>query len=65
MVAPAATFIYVSNAADGDIGTYRMRSDGALQPGARVKAGDIVGPMAVSPDGRFLYAAEHESLPSQ
>ena len=49
--------VYVSNAADGDIRTYRMQPDGTLQPGARVKAGDAVGPMAVSPDRRFLYAA--------
>jgi len=53
----AATFVYVSNATDGDIGTYRMQPDGALQPGARVRAADVVGPMAVSPDRRFLYAA--------
>ena len=33
------TYVYVSNAADGDIGSYRMQADGALQPGARVKAG--------------------------
>lgn len=57
MATPAATFVYVANAADGDIGTYRMQPDGALQPGARVRAADAVGPMAVSPDRRFLYAA--------
>ncbi len=55
--APARTFVYVSNAADGDISTYAMQDDGTLQPGARVKAGDAVGPLAVSPDRRFLYAA--------
>jgi 6-phosphogluconolactonase len=55
--ATAATFVYVSNGADGDIGCYRMLADGSLQPGARVKAGDTVGPLAVSPDARFLYAA--------
>jgi 6-phosphogluconolactonase len=53
----AVTFVYVSNAADGDISTYRMESDGRLQPGARVKAASMVGPMAVSRDGRVLYAA--------
>lgn len=57
MAEPAASFVYVSNAADGDIGTYRMQSDGTLEPGARVKAGNGVGPLAVSPDRRFLYAA--------
>lgn len=53
----AATFVYVSNADDGDIGTYTMQSDGSLQPGPRVKAEKIVMPMTVSPDKRFLVAA--------
>jgi 6-phosphogluconolactonase len=52
-----ATFVYVSNAEDGDIGTYRMNpATGELQPGARVKAASLVMPMAVSPDRRFLHA---------
>ena len=55
--AQAATFVYVSNAEDGNIGTYQMQSDGTLQPGPRVDAGKVVMPMAVSPDRRFLYAA--------
>ena len=55
--AQAATFVYVSNAEDGNIGTYQMQSDGTLQPGPRVDAGKVVMPMAVSPDQRFLYAA--------
>jgi 6-phosphogluconolactonase len=55
--AAAETFVYVSNAEDGDIGVYTLKADGALQPGARVKAGNLVMPMAVSPDKRFLYAA--------
>ena len=53
----AGTFVYVSNAEDGDIGTYSMKPDGELRPGARVKAASVVMPMAVSPDRRFLYAA--------
>jgi 6-phosphogluconolactonase len=53
----AATFVYVSNADDGDIGVYRMQDSGELQPGARVKAAGVVMPMVVSPDRRFLYAA--------
>jgi 6-phosphogluconolactonase len=53
----AATFVYVSNAEDGDIGAYRMLDSGELQPGARAKAASVVMPMAVSPDRRFLYAA--------
>ncbi len=52
----AATFVYVSNAEDGDIGAYRMLDSGDLQPGARAKAANVVMPMAVSPDRRFLYA---------
>jgi len=53
----AATFVYVSNAEDGDISTYRMLDSGDLQAGARVKAASVVMPMAVSSDRRFLYAA--------
>ena len=53
----AATFVYVSNAEDGDISVYRMLDSGDLQAGARVKAASMVMPMAVSPDRRFLYAA--------
>jgi 6-phosphogluconolactonase len=53
----AGTFVYVSHAEDGDIGTYSMQPDGTLLPGARVKAASVVMPMAVSPDRRFLYAA--------
>jgi 6-phosphogluconolactonase len=53
----AATFVYVSNADDGDIGAYRLLDSGELQPGARAKAANVVMPMTVSPDRRFLYAA--------
>ena len=53
----AATFVYVSNAEDGDIGVYRLLDTGELQAGARVKAGGVVMPMAISPNRRFLYAA--------
>src|SRR5499427_8831360 len=55
--ATAATFVYVSNAEDGDIGMYTLQSDGALQPGPRFKAEKVVMPMTVSPDKRFLVAA--------
>lgn len=57
MPATAATFVYVSNAEDGDIRTYAMQPDGALVPRARVPAAKLVMPMTVSPDRRFLYAA--------
>lgn len=54
---PAATFVYVSNAEDGDIGVYRLLDSGALEPRARTRAAATVMPMAVSPDRRFLHAA--------
>ena len=55
--AHAATYVYVSNAEDGDIGVYTMDGDGTLKPGGRVEAGKLVMPMSVSPDKRYLYAA--------
>jgi 6-phosphogluconolactonase len=53
----AATFVYVSNAEDGDISQFTLQADGSLQGGARFKAEKIVMPMSVSPDKRFLAAA--------
>jgi 6-phosphogluconolactonase len=53
----AGTFVYVSNADDGDIGVYSAQTDGSLKPGEHAKAAKVVMPMAVSPDRRFLYAA--------
>src|SRR5256714_2185158 len=55
--APAATFVYVSNADDGTIGMYPLQADGSLAAGARVEAAKVVMPMAVAPDKRFLIAA--------
>src|SRR5215472_8015474 len=52
----AATFVYVSNAEDGDIGLYTLKADGSLVPGARFKAEKPVMPMTVSADKRFLVA---------
>lgn len=54
----AATYVYVSNAADGTISTYRLdEATGKLSPGETVPSGKQVMPMAVSPDHRYLYAA--------
>ena len=53
----AGTFVYVSNAEDGDIGLYALRTDGALTRGERFKAEKPVMPMTVSADKRFLIAA--------
>jgi 6-phosphogluconolactonase len=55
--ARAGTFVYVSNAEDGNIGMYAMASDGTLTPGARVEAQKLVMPMCVSPDKHYLFAA--------
>src|SRR5258706_4607508 len=55
--AMAATFVYVSNAEDGDIGVYTLARDGSLQPGERFKAEKPVMPMTVSGDKRYLVAA--------
>jgi 6-phosphogluconolactonase len=55
--AHAVTFVYVSNAEDGDIGLYTLRPDGSLQAGPRFKAAPMVMPMSVSPDKRYLVAA--------
>src|SRR5690349_12902074 len=53
----AATFVYVSNAEDGDIGTYTLQGDGSLKPGERARAANLAMPMAVSPDKRVLVIA--------
>ena len=50
----AATFVYVSNAEDGDIGVYKVLDSGELQPGAHAKAASIVMPMAVRTERRCL-----------
>jgi len=52
----AATFVYVSNAEDGDIGLYALKPDGTLTPGERFKAEKPVMPMTVSADKKFLVA---------
>src|SRR5207253_5086624 len=52
----AATFVYVSNAEDGDIGMYTLQRDGSLKPGERFKSEKPVMPMTVSADKRYLVA---------
>ena len=54
----AKTFVYVSNALDGEIEAYAMDTKtGALTGLGKTKAGKVVMPMAISPNKRFLYAA--------
>jgi 6-phosphogluconolactonase len=54
----AKTFVYVSNAQDGNIDAYTLdKGTGALTPIGKAEAGKLVMPMAVSPNKKFLYAA--------
>jgi 6-phosphogluconolactonase len=56
--AQAATYVYVSNAEDGNIGLYTLEKDGTLKAGAKFDAGGKpVMPMSVSPDKKYLFAA--------
>jgi 6-phosphogluconolactonase len=53
----AKTFVYVSNAQDGNIDAYVLdMSSGALAPIGKTEAGKLVMPMAVSPSKKHLYA---------
>jgi 6-phosphogluconolactonase len=53
----AKTFVYVSNAQDGNIDSYIMdTSTGALTPIGKVEAAKLVMPMTVSPSKKYLYA---------
>ena len=53
----AKTFVYVSNAQDGNIDTYIMnRSTGALTPIGKAEAAKLVMPMTMSPNKKYLYA---------
>ncbi|MGB7702375.1 MAG: beta-propeller fold lactonase family protein [Pseudolabrys sp.] len=53
----AKTFVYVSNAQDGNIDAFVMdMSTGALTPIGKAEAAQLVMPMAVSPSKKHLYA---------
>ena len=61
-ICAAKTFVYVSNALDGNIDAYTMdTSTGSLTPIG--KAGKLVMPMAVSPDKKHLYAVVRSQPP--
>jgi 6-phosphogluconolactonase len=54
----AKTYVYVSNAQDGNIDAYTLdRGAGALTAIGKTEAGRLVMPMAVSPNKKRLYAA--------
>jgi 6-phosphogluconolactonase len=53
----AKTFVYVSNAQDGNIDSYLMDTGtGALTPIGKADAAKLVMPMTVSPNNKYLYA---------
>ena len=53
----AKTFVYVSNAQDGNIDAFVMdAATGALTPIGKAEAAKLVMPMAVAPDKKHLYA---------
>ena len=56
------TIVYVSNADSGDISVLRMDArTGELTPLSSVAVGGSSGPLALSPDRRFLYAARRSA----
>ncbi|MFI8393341.1 lactonase family protein [Pseudomonas sp. NPDC078863] len=56
--AHAATYAYISSPGDGLISQYRLdQANGALTLIEQIRAGDQVNPMALSPDGKVLFAA--------
>lgn len=58
MHAQAATFAYISSPGDGMISQYQLdESNGKLSLLEQTKAGDMVNPMAITPDGKVLFAA--------
>lgn len=58
MQAHAATFAYISSPGDGLISQYSLdESSGKLSLVEQTKAGDMVNPMAITPDGKVLFAA--------
>jgi 6-phosphogluconolactonase len=52
-----ASAIYVSCAEDGEVRLYALRGDGSLEPRAAYKAEKTLGPLAISPDKRWLVGA--------
>jgi len=53
----ADSFAYVSCADDGEIRIYAIRADGTLEPRGAIAAEKTLGPLAISPDKRWLVGA--------
>ena len=63
-ICAAKTFVYVSNAQDGNIDAYTMdTSTGALTPIGKAEASKLVMPMTVSPNKKHLYAVVRSPPP--
>jgi 6-phosphogluconolactonase len=63
-ICAAKTFVYVSNAQDGNIDAYSMdTSTGALTPIGKAEASKLVMPMTVSPNEKHLYAVVRSPPP--
>jgi 6-phosphogluconolactonase len=63
-ICAAKTFVYVSNAQDGNIDAYTMdTSTGALTPIGKAEASKLVMPMTVGPNEKHLYAVVRSSPP--
>ena len=52
-----ACAVYISCAEDGEVRVFALRADGSLEPRGACKAEKTLGPLAVSPDQRWLVAA--------
>src|SRR5215475_356429 len=63
-ICAAKTFVYVSNAQDGNIDAYTMdTSTGALTPIGKSEASKLVMPMTVSPNKKHVYAVVRSPPP--
>jgi 6-phosphogluconolactonase len=60
---PGGTFVYVSNADSKEIGVYQLDASGGLSEVQKLALSTPggLGPLAVSPDRRYLYSAQREA----
>ena len=60
--ARAATFVYVSKAAENQIAVFKMNDDGSLKPTATVDVAGAPGSLAASYNRKFLFASLRTSF---
>lgn len=63
VAAATRTIVYVTAAQDARVLPYALQADGQLQALPPAPCGERVGPLAASPDRRFLYAASRGAQP--